>query len=250
MRAGRHELPAGVGVGDLEDVARGVGDGGACLAAHEQAAEVVPRTRCRGRRRRSRRGDPRRRRTATSAAEPRARNCRHPSSVRVHPDRPITDRSSAVVRGWRERHAVAERALAPHRGVARAGGAVLHQRAQRTVGVERAQRDRPVREVTRAVGGAVDRIDDHGDRRVLGPGPAGLLAEHAHARAWRAPGGPQRRRRGRGGTARAIGAVATFDRSERGQRTALRRGRDVEQREQVVGREAHGAAGSTVTTAL
>ena len=84
----------------------------------------------------------------------------------------------------------------------------------------------------------------------LGSGPARLLAEHAHAR-----GGEHREDRSVGDEveavlARAVGAGATFGRSERGQRTALRRGGDVEQREQVLGREVHGAAGSTVTTAL
>ncbi len=139
-------------------------------------------------------------------------------------------------------------ALAPHRGVARAGGSVLDQRAPRAVGVERAQRDRPVRDATRAVGGSVDRIEHDGQLGVDGAGPARLLAEHAQTRRVQ-----HREHRGIGDEveavlAGAIGARAAFGRAERGERAALRRGGDVEHGEEIVGR--HRGAASTVTTAL
>jgi hypothetical protein len=100
----------------------------------------------------------------------------------------------------------------------------------------------------RAIGGAVDRVDDDGHVGVRASGPARFLAEHAHA------GGVQHGQDGGVGhevdvvLPRSLGAVPPLTGAERRERAALRGGRDVEEVEDVVGR--HPDAASTVTTAL
>src|SRR5262249_50665777 len=54
--------------------------------------------------------------------------------------------------------------------------------AEWSVPVERAQGDRPVRDVARAVRGPVNRIEHHGHGRVGRSAPPRLLADYSHAR--------------------------------------------------------------------
>ena len=213
----------------------GVDDGRAGFPTHEQAAEVVPR--------RVLVGDAvevpvevaggdvaERERGRTERPELAPRRAAPAATPRARPPHGRCRRSVDGVSGV----AVERRALPADRGVARAGGAVLHQGAQRTVGVDRAQRDRPVREVPRAVGRAVDRIDDHGDRGVGRTAPARLLAEHADA------GGASTGRTAASATrsswywpGRSVRA-APFGRTEGRQGASLRGAGDVEECEQIV----------------
>ena len=75
--AGRDELPARVGIVGHELFSVRVAHGRARFDAREVTAEVVPRREIRVRSRRDRRARPPRRRTASSDAQPSARNCFH-----------------------------------------------------------------------------------------------------------------------------------------------------------------------------
>ncbi len=245
-RARGDRLAPSDGIGDDELAVACVCDVGAALAADQQASEIVPGTmhvvgaieeavettgghvaeRQRGR-------------TERSELTP-------PRLVRRHAD----DRHHRAVHrgdlGGREALAVEPRALSPHRGVASAGGAVLDVGAERAVGIERAQRDAPVRDTARTVRGSVDRVDHHGDLGIVVAAPLRFLAQDADGQ-----GGEHGEDCGVGDRvevvlAQPVGASPTLDAREPGQRRSLRGGGVGKGLEQIVGRH----SGSTVTTAL
>jgi hypothetical protein len=141
---------------------------------------------------------------------------------------------------------VARRAFTPDSREVLAGRLVRDQGAPRAVTVERTERDRPVRDVTGAVRRSVDRVDDDRDRRVVGSGPPGLLAQDAEA--------ARRERAEHGGIGDHVERVLARDLRARATRRAFQGGeRDVlgvrssrEEREDVVGRHGTGVTSTVV----
>jgi hypothetical protein len=75
---------------------------------------------------------------------------------------------------------VAERAHAARRGEELTRRVVRDDCGQHAVAVERAERRRPVRELVRAVRGAVDRVEHDGELGVAARGDPGLFAHDRH----------------------------------------------------------------------
>ena len=251
LRARGDELTTGVGVEHDQVTAVGVDDQRARFLAHEQRAEVVPRrvlvgvpvevavevtrgdvAQRRGRPNRARGTGASR---AGSGGQPDKRDDR------------------AVRRRWSTAGAIAVAvelgAGAPHRGVASAGGPVLHQRrihgpSASSAHSEIAQYGMPRAQLVDPSTGSSTTVTSASTGPVQ---PDSSLST-------RRPGGVQDREHGGVGDEveavlpGAIGAGAAIAGAEGCERAALRGGRDVEHGEQVVGR--HRDAASTVTTAL
>ena len=233
-RAG-DELTARLPVSDCERTVIEVAYDGTGLRTHEQATEVVPRPVPVGQGvehavETARRDITERERGRPKSAEllPRKDAARHPGDGHHR----ILDPFGG---GRFERHAVAPRALSANCRDTLIEWRVGDHRAQRPVGVECAKRDTPVRDLARTVRGAVDRIDDHRDRRVSIARPPGLFAHHSHGRAMQ-----DREHRGvhdhvEGVLTRPISPCATRLSRERDQHVSMRIGRGREQCEQVLG---------------